>query len=275
MTDINIVISTGAGISADSGIHTYRDEGGLWTKYDPQVVSHINGWKRTPQKVLDFKNELRRQFEAGCFKPNAAHYAITRLQKEWKRGKVTVITQNIDGLHEKAGSSVLNMHGTSATKFCENCNYESPFDADIILSDPCPNCGIAGKIRPSVVMFGEMPRHLDEIDDRLRDCDIFVVIGSSLEVSPGNQFVSTVATNKRHAMTMLVNLDRPNYGMMRDYRRFILGKASIEVPKLVAGLLDAQEKPTTDDIMQEFDHLTASGKYATDHDLYDENGLPA
>src|SRR4028119_1073492 len=95
----NIVVSTGAGISAESGIHTYRDPGGLWAKYDPMEVSHIQGWHRDPQKVLDFKNQQRRQAAEARYQPNAAHLALTRLQTEWRWGEVTIITQNIDGLH--------------------------------------------------------------------------------------------------------------------------------------------------------------------------------
>ena len=232
---VNIVVSTGAGISAESGIHTYRDIDGLWTKYDPMVVSHRNGWLEQPEKVLAFKNELRRQFESGNYKPNAAHYALTKLQKEWKHGKVTIVTQNIDGLHVDAGSAVLEIHGTGKTKHCEACDHVSPFDKDIVYTDPCFGCGVSGKTRPSVILFGEMPVGLEELETILDECSIFAVIGSSLEVMPGNIFVH--AAKEVGATTFLLNKEAPPNVDLAPYDHKIYGPATEIVPKWVDEIL--------------------------------------
>jgi NAD-dependent deacetylase len=229
----NIVILTGAGISAESGIHTYRDTDGLWTKYNPMEVSHINGWKKNPQKVLDFKNELRRQFEAGKYQPNAAHHALTRLQNEWKHGEVTLVTQNIDGLHRDAGSIVFEMHGNGREKFCMKCGHKSPFDADIVLNDPCAKCGVPAQTRPYVVMFGEMPCFVDVIEQKLDHCHIFAMIGSSGDVMPANTFV--VLANDAGADTYLVNVETIAHG--GQYKHHYIGPATTEVPKFVEDLL--------------------------------------
>lgn len=230
----NIVISTGAGISAESGIHTYRDKDGLWTKFDPMEVSHIRGWQKSPEKVLEFKNMLRRQFAVGNYQPNAAHHAIARLQREWKHGTVTLITQNIDGLHRAAGSAVLEIHGNGQTKFCTACGHESPYDADIVLDDPCQSCGKTRTTRPYVVMFGEMPCHLEYVQDRLDDCQIMAVIGSSLEVAPGNLFANLAYA--MGATTYLINKDEPACGL-EDFTHVIYGSAATEVPLWVEKLL--------------------------------------
>jgi NAD-dependent deacetylase len=236
----NIVVLTGAGISAESGIHTYRDAGGLWTKYDPMVVSHIRGWKTQPQALIDFKNELRRQFEAGNYRPNAAHHALARLQREWKHGEVTLVTQNIDGLHTDAGSMVYEMHGSGKMKFCEECGDTTPFDADIVLDDACTNCGARRSIRPSVVLFGEMPKHLELIEEKLAECNIYATIGSSCEVAPASRFPSLALAND--AETYLINkelLPPPN---RREFREVLIGDATVEVPKWVELLLSTQSE---------------------------------
>jgi NAD-dependent deacetylase len=230
---LNIVISTGAGISAESGIHTYRDLDGLWTKYDPMKVSHIDGWRSDPQGVLDFKNALRRQFAAGNHQPNPAHNALTRLQREWKHGKVTIITQNIDGLHRVAGSEVVEMHGSGLDKFCEKCGVKTPFDDDIALADPCVGCGATGSTRPNVVLFGEMPHHLDAIEQSLAECAIFATVGWSCEVFPASDFPHIARSHC--ATTYLINKEPVIDDHAFDH--VIYGNASEEVPKWVAKLL--------------------------------------
>lgn len=228
----NIVISTGAGISAESGVPTFRDADGLWTKYDPMVVSHIDGWNASPSKVIEFKNELRRQFAALDPQPNAAHLALTRLQNEWTDGTVSIITQNIDGLHAKAGSVALEIHGTAIKKFCMKCNDITGYDADIDVNDPCV-CGEVSSIRPLTVMFGEMPHHLDKVEALLNDCHIFVAIGTSLNVRPASMFASIALS--RGADTWLINKDVPQITF--EYNHTIYGNASVEVPRWVDMML--------------------------------------
>lgn len=231
----NIVISTGAGISAPSGIHTYRDLEGLWTQYDPEEVSHILGWKKNPQKVLDFKNALRRQFATNNYQPNAAHLALVRLQREWRHGRVTVVTQNIDGLHEQAGTKgVLAVHGNGQEKFCMECGHVTPFDQDIVLADACPECGAVGSTRPRVVMFGEIPHHMDHVFELLRECSIFALIGSSLEVQPAASFA--YRAKRAGAETYLLNQDRPDVSLA-EFNHVVLGNAATIVPQWVDDLL--------------------------------------
>lgn len=234
----NIVVSTGAGISAESGIHTYRDADGLWTKHDPMEVSHIQGWIKNPQKVLDFKNAQRRLSTEGEYRPNAAHLALTRLQAEWRWGDVMIVTQNIDGLHAAAGSRVLAIHGSIAEKFCTACGHVSPFDADIVLTDPCRSCGKPATTRPHVVMFGEMPFHLDQVEGALRRCGIFAAIGTSDEVAPANQFVQRV----RSSETYRINLASLTAGG-GWYRHQRIGRATVEVPRWVDELLALRDEP--------------------------------
>lgn len=231
----NIIVSTGAGISAESGIHTYRDVEGLWTKYDPMVVSHRRGWESQPEKVLEFKNELRRQFAAGNYQPNAAHHALTRLQKEWTIGEVTIVTQNIDGLHRDAGSKVMEIHGTGKEKYCEACGHRSAFDRDIVHTDACTACGEPGRTRPAVVMFGEMPIGLEELEIKIDQCSILAVIGSSLEVMPGNLFAYSAKQVGAH--TVFLNKEEPQRVDLDVFDEKIYGPATETVPKWVDDLL--------------------------------------
>ena len=232
----NIVISTGAGISAESGVHTYRDLDGLWTKYDPTEVMDIRGWKNDPAKVIDFMNMLRRTFVEAEYVPNAAHYALAKLQREWKDGTVTIITQNIDNLHQKAGASiVLDIHGNGSQKVCEHCGNISDYDADIVLSDSCKRCGSVASIKPNIVMFGEVPHHLYDVDQALTDCSIFAVIGSSGEVHPANTFASKA--HNHGAETWLLNKEIPTKGSLWEFDKRIYGSASIAVPNWVDQLL--------------------------------------
>ena len=232
---MNIVVSTGAGISAESGIHTYRDKNGLWTKYDPQVVSHRRGWLNRPLELLQFQNEIRQQFAVGNYKPNAAHYALTRLQQEWKHGEVTIVTQNVDGLHADAGSNVMEIHGSKRKKFCEGCALISPYDRDIVHDEPCVQCGKPCQTRPAVCFFGEMPFGMPLLETKLDNCHIFAVIGSSLEVMPGNIFVDLA--KDANAETYYLNMEEPKETNLRQYDHKIYGPATETVPAWVDMLL--------------------------------------
>lgn len=232
----NIVILTGAGISKESGVATFRDAGGLWTAYNPDEVMTRTAWKKNPAKVIEFKNMIRRDFVDNNYQPNAAHHALVKLEKEWAHGKVTIITQNIDGLHVMAGSTnVLDIHGNIGLKFCEYCGFESVYDADIVLSASCKKCGEIASTRPKIVMFEEYPYYSKEVQDCLSKCSIFAVIGSSLEVQPANGFGLTA--KNYGSETTLINLEPPARGDLWHWDLRIYGPATLTVPVWVDKIL--------------------------------------
>lgn len=150
-----ILILTGAGISAESGLGTFRDEGGIWTRYDLEEVATPEGFARNPDLVHEFCNARRAHGSSAL--PNPAHHALARLEREHP-GHVTIVTQNIDNLHEQAGSiRVIHMHGELARMLCNGCGGRGDSPAELSTSLVCPACGIAGGLRPDVVWFGEIP----------------------------------------------------------------------------------------------------------------------
>ncbi|MEO0993049.1 MAG: Sir2 family NAD-dependent protein deacetylase, partial [Pseudomonadota bacterium] len=161
----HIVILTGAGISAESGLGTFRDNDGLWTRYDLTEVATPEGHRRNPKLVLDFYNARRRNCrEAG---PNPAHFALATLAQMWP-GKLTLVTQNVDDLHERAGSpEVIHMHGELMQALCANCGHRWGWAEDMTIAEDCPSCGAEGRVRPDIVWFGEIPYHMELIADRL------------------------------------------------------------------------------------------------------------
>ena len=182
-----LVVLTGAGISAESGISTFRSNNGLWDNHKVEDVASIQGWYRNPQLVLDFYNERRLQL--GTVKPNSAHYALAELEKEWD---VTVITQNVDNLHERAGSTrVFHLHGELTKVRPENCCNESDdyseetvFDIgyDVInLGDLAPN---GAQLRPHIVWFGEAVPYINPAIDHVENADVLLIVGTSLQVYP-------------------------------------------------------------------------------------------
>ena len=182
-----LVVLTGAGVSAESGISTFRTNNGLWENHKVEDVASIEGWYRNPQLVLDFYNERRQQL--GTVKPNAAHYAIAELEKEWD---VTVVTQNVDNLHERAGSTrVFHLHGQLTKVRPENCcNEMDGFDEsavfdigyDVInLGDLAPN---GAQLRPHIVWFGEPVPYINAAIDHVENADVLLIVGTSLQVYP-------------------------------------------------------------------------------------------
>ncbi|MBQ1618637.1 MAG: NAD-dependent deacylase [Bacteroidales bacterium] len=187
MTDKRIAVLTGAGVSAESGLGTYRDNGGLWDSYDPMEVASIEGWYRNRGKVLDFYNMERRKLKDA--KPNRAHLLIASLENDYT---VDVITQNVDNLHERAGSThVVHLHGEVTKVRPENtCNDEdgfserSVFDVgydEVKLGDKAPN-GV--QLRPHIVFFGEAVPKLEQAIDLVARADIMLIVGTSLSVYP-------------------------------------------------------------------------------------------
>ena len=199
---MNILILTGAGISAERVLGTFRDSDGIWTKFDLEEVATPEGFERDPVKVHDFYNARRRNVLSA--KPNDAHLALARLEQSRKHN-VTIVTQNIDDLHERAGSrNILHMHGEIVRALCHNCGVKWDATDEMSPYDRCPDCNTA-YTRPDVVWFGVIPYHLDEIRDLLDETDLFVAIGTSGEVHPASSFVQLAAM--AGASTLDLNLD--------------------------------------------------------------------
>lgn len=226
----HILILTGAGISAESGLGTFRDVDGLWTKYDLEDVATPEGFARDPALVHAFYNARR----ANCLDaaPNAAHHALGRLQLE-HAGPVTLVTQNVDDLHERGGATnVIHMHGELAGALCAQCNHRWPAPREMSPSLPCPSCG-APRTRPDIVWFGEMPYQMDAIYAALGEADLFVAIGTSGTVYPAAGFVG-----EARAMgipTLELNLEPSETAGIFDDARF--GPASEIVPVWVDEVL--------------------------------------
>lgn len=202
-----IVILTGAGISAESGIQTFRDAGGLWEDHPVEQVATPEGFAADPKLVHRFYN-LRRA-ALSRVEPNAAHIALGRLQSEFA-GQVTLITQNVDDLHERGGSvDIIHMHGELLSAFCRVCNHRWRQVENLSVETSCPACQTCGGPRPDIVWFGEMPYEMDRIERELQRCDLFVSIGTSGAVYPAAGFVQL--SHMQGARTLELNLE-PSQG---------------------------------------------------------------
>lgn len=227
-----IVILTGAGISAESGVDTFRDKDGIWSKVDFREVATPEGFARNPEKVQDFYNMRRRGLPT--VQPNAAHFALARLERAFN-GDMLLVTQNIDNLHERAGSSkLIHMHGELAKGLCAACELRCDWPGDMSAASQCPHCGSVGYMRPDVVWFGEMPYQMDRIHAALAECDLFVSIGTSGNVYPAAGFVEEARL--AGARTVELNLE-PSEGR-NLFAEAIHGRATEVVPAFVEQLLD-------------------------------------
>lgn len=185
----NIVILTGSGISAESGVATFRDKDGIWAKYDYRDVATPEGFAANPELVHSFYNDRRRKLPS--VKPNAAHFALAELEAglEKQGGRLTLVTQNVDDLHDRAGSrNIFHMHGELNKAVCDRCGDITPCTTDLSLEMKCAACGRQGGMRPYVVWFGEMPRFMEEATDAILSADLFVSIGTSGSVYPAAGF---------------------------------------------------------------------------------------
>ena len=202
-----IVILTGAGISAESGLETFRAEDGLWAQHRVEDVATPEGFVRDPKLVVDFYNARRQQ--AAEVEPNAAHHALAKLEQQ-HQGQVVVVTQNVDDLHERGGSrNVIHMHGSLKSALCAACDHRWPAPMKMAPGDPCPDCG-APAARPDIVWFGEMPYDMDAIFDHLAEADLFAAIGTSGNVYPAAGFVAEARRAGAH--TVELNLERSAVG---------------------------------------------------------------
>lgn len=225
-----IVILTGAGISAESGIDTFRSAGGLWEQHRIEDVATPEGFERDPDLVLDFY-DMRREALAGV-EPNPAHQALARLQTEFS-GELLLVTQNVDDLHERGGSrQVLHMHGELKSALCMSCGVRTPWDKPMADRPKCPACGMP-TLRPDVVWFGEMPYQMERIYEALGSCDLFVSIGTSGAVYPAAGFVQEARAGG--AATLELNLE-PSEGS-HFFEESGYGPAGELVPKWVEEVL--------------------------------------
>jgi NAD-dependent deacetylase len=224
----NIVVLTGAGVSAESGLATFRGPDGLWEGHRVEDVCTPEAFRRDAALVHSFYDARRAKL--GTVEPNAAHKALARLDAEWP-GELLLITQNVDDLHERAGSTrLLHMHGELAKGWCLACDERFGWTGAMGEGAQCSLCGISGHVRPDIVWFGEMPYEMDRIDEALRNADLFVSIGTSGAVYPAAGFVQTA--RYCGAKTLEMNLDPSLGSSFFDESR--IGPAG----KLVPGWVD-------------------------------------
>ena len=229
----NIVILTGAGISAESGIQTFRASDGLWHDHHVEDVATPEGFATNPALVQTFYNERRRQLKDVSVQPNAAHQALARLENEWE-GALLLVTQNVDNLHERAGSqNLIHMHGQLDQVRCTNSGAVYHWEADILPDHACDCCHTVGTLRPNIVWFGEMPFLMDNINAALINCDLFISIGTSGKVYPAAGYVE--AAKQIGAQTVELNLYPTDSSPVFDTS--INGKATEIVPSFVDQLL--------------------------------------
>ena len=231
----NIVILTGAGVSAESGIPVFRSEDGLWERHKVEDVATYEGFMRNKTLVHEFYNKMRLSLPSK--EPNAAHKAIAHLQEEWQKqgGDVFLVTQNIDDLHERAGSKqVCHMHGELLKMLCENCHSSFPFSGASSVESKCPYCHHQA-LRPDIVWFGEMPYDMDEIYAKLVKCDLFLAVGTSGVVYPAAGFCQIAAGSG--AVCVEFNLEKSLTASNFTYG--IYGKAGETVGKFTDYLLKA------------------------------------
>lgn len=229
-----IVILTGAGISKESGLDTFRCAGGLWQRVRLEDVATPEAFARDPDHVHAFYNARRQGLLDADVQPNAAHHALARLERAWP-AEVLLVTQNIDDLHERAGSAnLLHMHGELLKARCAACGAVLPWRDALGRGDACPACARTGHLRPHVVWFGEIPLEMERILAALEDCGQFVSIGTSGTVYPAAGFVQHVF-ERGDGETVELNLDPSDGASLFD--RALYGPASEVVPRFVDDLL--------------------------------------
>lgn len=229
----NIVVLTGAGISAESGIKTFRAADGLWEEHRIEDVATPEGFAANPALVHSFYNKRREQLLAGQVEPNPAHLALADLERRCD-GNVLVVTQNIDNLHERAGSRrLIHMHGELLKMRCRYSGRIFDIHGNVAEEQRCPCCGLRQSLRPHVVWFGEMPLQMDEIYSALETCDLFIAVGTSGNVYPAAGFVQVAKAAGAH--TLEINLEPSATQSSFSEKRY--GRASVELPRYVTELL--------------------------------------
>jgi NAD-dependent deacetylase len=232
-----IVVLTGAGISRESGLHTFRDADGIWATVRIEDVATPEAFARDPARVQGFYNARRHGLLDSAVAPNAAHRALARLEERFA-GEVLLVTQNIDDLHERAGSrNLVHMHGELLKARCTECGAVVPCREDLDARSHCPACASIGCLRPHVVWFGEMPLEMERIYEALGACELFISIGTSGNVYPAAGFVQE-AKQMAGALTVELNLEPSEGHSLFDER--VYGPASAVVPDFVRRLIDGR-----------------------------------
>lgn len=227
----SLLVLTGAGISADSGVPTFRAADGLWEGHRVEDVATPEAFARDPALVHAFYDARRAYLDK--VKPNAAHYALARLDAEW-HGELLIVTQNVDDLHERAGAKrLLHMHGELNSAWCRACDSRAGWKGPMGRAAACPACGFTGEVRPDIVWFGEMPYGMERIEHALQQCDMFVSVGTSGAVYPAAGFVQTA--RYRGARCLEINLE-PSAGSI-FFEEARIGRAAELVPAWVDELL--------------------------------------
>ena len=232
----SIVVLTGAGISRESGLHTFRDADGIWATVNIEDVATPEAFRRDPVRVQEFYNARRRGLLGNDITPNPAHRALAEFETGFS-GRFLLVTQNIDDLHERAGSrNLIHMHGELLKARCEACGNVAEWREDLAVASHCPACAELGGMRPHVVWFGEMPFEMERIYEALEGCDLFVSIGTSGNVYPAAGFVQ--AARMAGARTVELNLE-PSEGATL-FEEAVYGPAGTIVPDWFASLVRAQ-----------------------------------
>ncbi|MFK7161073.1 NAD-dependent deacylase [Marinospirillum sp. MEB164] len=234
MSPQKVVVLTGAGISAESGIATFRDQQGLWEAHRIEDVASPAGFQRNPQLVLDFYNQRRAQLLDPGLHPNAAHLALADFEQQWCAlgGEFTLITQNVDNLHQRAGSErLICLHGQLQSALCPLSRQSHPWTGPLQLGDLCPCCRPAQQLRPDIVWFGEMPYHFDACLSAAQQADVFISIGTSGQVYPA----AGLMEEAQQAWKVEVNLAPTR----KDWDLGLYGPASEELPVYLTQLLEA------------------------------------
>ncbi len=228
----SIVVLTAAGISRESGLHTFRDADGIWATVNIEDVATPEAFARDPVRVQEFYNERRRGLANTGIAPNPAHLALAKFEAAFA-GDFLLVTQNIDDLHERAGSrNLIHMHGELAKARCEACDDVGEWREDLFIDTACPACTQVGGMRPHVVWFGEMPFEMDRIYEALESCDLFISIGTSGNVYPAAGFEQ--AARMAGARTVELNLE-PSEGAPQ-FEEAVYGPAGTVVPDWFAKL---------------------------------------
>jgi len=230
----SIVVLTGAGISKESGLDTFRDADGIWSKVSIEDVATPEAFQRNPQRVQEFYNSRRMQLVNSNVTPNAAHIALAKLEREW-HGIVTIVTQNIDNLHELGGSeNLIHMHGELLKARCATCQITHSWQKNLSIKTTCPSCSERNTLRPHVVWFGEMPHEMDKIHRRVDECSLFISIGTSGNVYPAAGLVQQAISAGARAVEL--NLEPSEGATFFSETRY--GAATDIVPAFIDEVLE-------------------------------------